>query len=563
MSNYNYINIEEIIFPAFILDKNSDVVYCNELFNNTIYDKKIRQELFSSTAELQSGIATSSRVFMNDNRQYFTAYIGKTPDDFFCYTVCPSDNIERFVKLLEPVQLMEQEYLTILESLHDDLVIVNADGHIATVLPNFKHFYGIPADEILNNTVYELEEKKIFNPSIAARVIKSGQRETLLQKTAAGKYLICTAIPINDSKGNLTKIISFSRDVTEYEKLKLQYAKLESMIKYYSSEVNRLKEQKPDSSSILICESKEMKKTMNIINRMAQFDASILFTGESGTGKTIYAKALHDKSPRSKKAFVELNCGSIPENLFESELFGYEKGAFTGANDTGKSGWIEEADGGTLFLDEIADMPMTMQVKLLKTLDNKTITHVGGTSEIKVDFRLITATNKDIQQLIRDGKFREDLFFRINVMPIEIPPLRNRQADIFPLIKYFMKQNQEKYSVEKGISSAAIDTLIQYSWPGNVRELENLIERLFLSVEDYMINIDDLPIYAQPASDNNIILDPGQTLPDYLARIERKVILDTYDKYHNTTKVAKALGISQSSVSVKLKKYTEENSNET
>ena len=491
-------------------------------------------------------------------QQYVLSLIGMCEkEDALIISIEREDEFNDIVRDFDQVKKIEKQYLSILESLHDDFCIVDESGKLETILPNFEHFYGMPASKAIGKTVFEMEEKKIFNPSIVARAIRTGKTESMLQMTGNNKYLICTAIPIKDAQGNLMKVVSFSRDVTQYENLKAEYASLEKAIESYSKQIEELKKAKKGIPT-LIGESSAIKKTLTMIDHISNFDVNIFLSGESGVGKTVYAKAIHQKSSRANNPFVELNCGAIPETLFESELFGYEKGAFTGANEKGKMGWIERANGGTLFLDEIADLPLPMQVKLLKTLDNKTIMRVGDTKEISVNFRLIAATNKDLSSLVAEGKFREDLFFRLNVMPIHIPPLRERKDDIFPLINYFLKKNEKKYSIERTISSKAIEYMLAYSWPGNIRELENLIERLVLTTENYMITEEDLPDQIIPASKVPSFDLAEQTLPELLAAIEKKMIMDSYNKSHCMTTVAKELGISQPKVSKKMKQYLSE-----
>ncbi|MCI9598658.1 MAG: sigma 54-interacting transcriptional regulator [Firmicutes bacterium] len=263
------------------------------------------------------------------------------------------------------------------------------------------------------------------------------------------------------------------------------------------------------------------------------------------------------------KGFSFLNCMAIPDQLFQSELFGYEGGAFTGAKDHGKVGWIEEANGGTLFLDEITGMPMSTQGKLLKVLDTKKVVHVGGTKEIPVDFRLIAATNENIVELVKKKKFREDLFYRINVVSMGIPPLRKRTDDIPPLIDFFTNVFCNKYQINKKFHEDDILHLQRYHWPGNIRELKNVVERILITSSNAVITDSDLQ--------NDIVLTPtktsyeeaysipdGLTLPMFLANIEKKIILDTYEKTKSTVETAKKLGIAQPTVSTKLKKYQKE-----
>ena len=561
------VNVEKITLPVCEYDAKTKNIQGNSSFDSIIRHK-INLEFhndffidFFQTINKYFDDPNSSypiRIIEIDESQYIVFPLYFDPQNKrLCLLFLNVNMLNSVCKLLKPVHDIEEEYISIIESIHDDFVITDKNGTIINVLPNFESLYGVPADTVIGKTIYDLEEQRIFNPSIAAKVIDTKSPETLLQMTQSGKYLMCTAIPITDSEGNIVKIVSFSRDVTQYEQIKKEYAELEESMKFYASEVDRLKKAMPATPDF-ISESAEMKKIYSTIERVAPSDANVLFTGESGVGKTMYAKAIHEKSNRANKPFIEINCGAIPENLFESELFGYKKGAFTGANDTGKVGWIEKANGGTLFLDEIADMPMTVQVKLLKTLDSKMITPVGGTVEKRVDFRLVAATNKNIPDLIKENLFREDLFFRLNVMPIFIPPLRDRPDDIFHLLTHFLKKNQEKYSIKRSFSKKALDCLLNYQWPGNVRELENIVERLFLTSENYMITEDDLPENIYP---NNIFptLDPScNTLHEILESVEKKLILDSYSKHHSTTKAAKELGISQPSVSIKLKKYLSE-----
>ena len=547
---------ELIFFPVCSYNTVTCEIFGNKLFTDAFCDNKINELRKIISSILKNEISPPFADIININtEQYVIALLElNSSENLYYFIFTPTSILDTSFKRMKSVSTMEQDYISILEAIHDDFTICDANGKIINVLPNFESFYGISAEEVIGKTVYELEDQKIFNPSIGAIAIESKKAETSLQKTGNGKYLMCTAIPIKDSVGDIVKVISFSRDVTEYKKMEDEYSKLEKAIGYYSSEIDRLRS-KHTTLPTFIGNSTKIQKVFEIIDRISNFDTTILLTGESGVGKTLYANTIHKKSSRANEPFIELNCGAIPENLFESELFGYEKGSFTGANMEGRIGWIERANKGTLFLDEIADMPIAMQVKLLKTLDSKKITRIAGTHEIPVDFRLIVATNKNITKLVENGLFREDLFFRLNVISISIPPLRDRPEDIFSLIMYFFEKAKKKFSIEKSISKKAIDILINYPYPGNIRELENTIERLLLTSDGHMITENDIPNKIKSTSFFHDYDSSKCTLPELLKSVEKNVILQSYRKHKNTVKVAEELGISQPSVSLKLKKY--------
>jgi TyrR family helix-turn-helix protein len=304
-----------------------------------------------------------------------------------------------------------------------------------------------------------------------------------------------------------------------------------------------------------------MQKILDLVKRVARSDVTVFLSGESGVGKNVFARALHDHSERKDEKFIEVNCGAVPSSLFESEMFGYEAGSFTGASKKGKAGLIEMADKGTLFLDEIGELPLDIQVKLLQVLQNKKVTRIGGNRSKEVDFRLITATNQNLKEKVAEGKFRQDLFYRLNVIPIEIPPLRERKEDIYQLIQQFLSEFNEKHQANKILHSTTVDVLMNYEWPGNVRELENLMERLVITSDTSTIYPSNLPFVDEkdyPDADWSALEafeSRGLTLQEALEEVEEKWLRRAYRQYKSTYEMAEFLGLSQPTVVRRLKKY--------
>jgi len=306
-----------------------------------------------------------------------------------------------------------------------------------------------------------------------------------------------------------------------------------------------------------------MQRIYGLIEKVAQSPTTILITGESGTGKELVARALHDQSTREDKAFISVNCGAIPETLFESELFGHEKGAFTGAINA-RPGRFELADGGTLFLDEVGELPLDMQVKLLRALQERTFERVGGVKPITVDVRLIASTNRDLAEEVRKGTFRQDLFYRLNVIPIQLPPLRSRKQDIPLLVEHFVSRFNERLERNVTVSQEAMDILVTWNWPGNIRELENVMERSVLLNEGDRILASDLPGIEDPLIDTDEGYSPAEHeelgLKEYVrahtAKLERARIQKALEaEDNNVTRAAKQLGISRKSLQTKMKEY--------
>ncbi len=294
---------------------------------------------------------------------------------------------------------------------------------------------------------------------------------------------------------------------------------------------------------------------IGLASKVAEVDSTVLITGESGVGKEVLASYIHANSKRSDKPFIKINCGAIPVTLLESEFFGYEKGAFTGASKEGKTGIFELAHNGTLFLDEIGEIPLPLQVKLLRVLQENEFLRVGGTKLIKVNVRIIGATNKDLEQEIKKGNFREDLFYRLNVVPIHIPSLRKRKEDILPLTLFFLKQFNEKYHKNKSISHEVIESFQNYNWAGNIRELQNIIERLVVLADSDHIDIADLPsIFRRHNVSEAITIHKIMPLKQAISFVEKQLITMAKEKYSTTSKIAEVLGVDQSTISRKINK---------
>ena len=308
----------------------------------------------------------------------------------------------------------------------------------------------------------------------------------------------------------------------------------------------------------LIYSSKKMEETIELALRVARVDSTVLIKGESGAGKEIIANIIHKQSHRSETgSFIKINCGAIPGQLLESELFGYEEGAFTGAKRLGKPGMFELANNGTLFLDEIADLPQELQVKLLRVLQFKEIIRVGGTKTQKINIRLITATSKNLEEMMKKGEFRNDLYYRLNVVPITAPALRERSDDILPLVVFYLDQFNKKYDYSKRFSNEAMEILTDYQWPGNVRELVNLIERLVVTTKGDTISVKDLPS-SIPQKENLFTLMENHhtgSLKEIMDTVEKEALLKAFKENGSSRKAAKALKISQSSIMRKARKH--------
>lgn len=455
-------------------------------------------------------------------------------------------------KLLYTEFISETE--TILESLMDDLIVTDVNGTILKATQFTADRYGIKYESLIGASIYELERTGIITPIVTPLIIQKKEKITVVQLTKTGNKLLVTGVPLLDEEGEVYRVVSYSYDVSDL-------IEIQKYLDHMQEELERVKEEaqlalrEKITSVGLIADDPAMYKAMETIHQVAEVDVNTVLLGESGVGKTAIARYIHDKSPRTYGPFIEVNCAAIPESLFEAEFFGYEAGSFTGAKKNGKPGFAELAHGGTLFLDEVGELSLEQQVKLLKLIEERQFYRVGGTKLKNADFRLIVATNRDLEELVENKKFRQDLYFRLYVVPILIPPLRERPQDIMNLIYLFLNKFCTQYKRERELDQAVIQILLQQKWKGNVRELMNIIERLVITSHSKLITIENMPDYYKSKSGDEFVTKSSQTLTEILEMVEKQVLLDAKRKYKTTVKIAENLAISQPSVVRKLKKY--------
>jgi len=453
---------------------------------------------------------------------------------------------------------LERELDAVISCSSDEILIADGEGKILRVNSVFEENFGIEVAEVLGKKVTELEERKIFFPSVTRMVLEKRSVQTVIQAHHSGRKLLATATPSFNPDGSIFRIVVNTRDITRLNSLQQQLEEAELMKNRYYQELLELRQNHNLSGDILYS-SPAMRKMMETARKIAQVDSTVLLTGESGVGKGVVARYLHNKSPRKDKPFITVNCGAIPENLLESELFGYVGGAFTGALKEGKAGKLELAHEGSLFLDEITELPLNLQVKLLHVIQEGIISRIGDIREIKLNLRFIAATNRAIEQEVAEGRFREDLFFRLNVIPLEIAPLRERREDIELLSVYFLEKFNRKYRKQKTFESRLFEYLTSYRWPGNVRELENLLERMVIIVDEEVISARHLPCYildaGQKSAGESPPLWPLQPLKKACRDVEQDLLRQALKRCATTYEMARALGVDQSTVVRKLKKY--------
>ncbi|MCF8067941.1 MAG: sigma 54-interacting transcriptional regulator [Desulfobacterales bacterium] len=439
----------------------------------------------------------------------------------------------------------------------EGIFVADDNGDVVLVNEASANLNGLPIKELLHKNVHDLVANGYCERSATIEVLKTKKTVSLINITKDNKKILTTGIPVFDESDNIKFVFVNERDITLLNKLSrmLEKNKLpedQDHINFLNSSL--VKEILKD----YIFESNDMYIVVQTAIQAAEFDMDVIITGESGVGKGVIANLIHKLSDRREGPFADINCGAIAGNLLESELFGYAEGAFTGARRKGKIGYFESAHKGSLFLDEIGEIPLPLQVKLLKFLENKEIIRVGSVTPKKIDTRIIAATNKDLETQVKIGQFRKDLYFRLNVIPIHIPPLRKRKSDIEPLINFFLDKFNSKYNVNKTVSRETVDALTEYHYPGNVRELENLFKRLVTMSRSNVIELSDLPEAILKAIDHDFgqeILS-GKALQDAVMKYEAKLILEAIDKYGSQRKAAQKLGMDQSSLSRKLKKLT-------
>ncbi|SEL76040.1 sigma-54 interaction domain-containing protein [Halomonas daqiaonensis] len=458
---------------------------------------------------------------------------------------------------------------TIVDTAHDHYFIADADGKVRCVSPSAAAVYGISCEELRASTVQRLEADGVLNPSISMEVIRSGQPAQLVQRTCTGRQVIAQAYPIFE-EGKLVAVVSRSMDLTDLQLLQQEYALLQQRLSDHlkrSQVVDQEDTALENELDNLEVKSPLMREVALLLRRVAPTDANVMMLGESGVGKTAFAHQLHRWSARRDGPFVDINCSAIPESLFEAEMFGYRAGAFSGAAPGGRVGLIEQAASGTLFLDEIGELPLSMQTKLLKAIQDGRISRLGDSQSRRVDFRLVVATNQNLSKRVEEGSFRLDLYYRLNVIPVTLPPLRERREDIPGLVEQQLKRLNRRYGMEKILARSSWQSLMSQDWPGNVRELENWLERAWLS-SDEIINAEGTASpelvmghqEAEPAEDRTAPgmlsrLCENEGLKDAMSRTERSILAELCMTLFSTYAIAERLGISQPSVVRKLKQH--------
>lgn len=437
--------------------------------------------------------------------------------------------------------------------LADDMMLSDANGKILWVSETYEKNFGFAHNSIVGRSAFDLEKDGTFSPCITAEVIRQRKKITTTQKINHSHTNVLTVgIPLFDNVGELKYAVCFNTvSMEQINSIQRKYREMQESLQQYSQEIAELRTR--TASTSLILKSTAMQRLWTLMQNTANTRANILITGETGVGKSAVAKAIHAMSSRAASPFIEVNCAVLHENLIESELFGYEKGAFTGAAAGGKIGKIELANHGTLFLDEIGELPPHIQSKLLQLIQDKTIERLSGNQKIELDFRLIVATNRNLEDEVRRGIFRSDLFYRLNVIRLHIPPLRQRKDDILPLAHQFLARFSGEYGKSLTFSPRFLAFLEQYDWPGNVRQLENLIERLVITSQDPILDVDSLP--SEYSMDYIQTETSSGALNDMLDAYEGRIIRETYRHCGTSVALAKELGISQPTAARKIAKY--------
>lgn len=446
------------------------------------------------------------------------------------------ENPEELLHAVNMIFETAKDLNRLLDQSPTSIYVADSAGITKRINKCFVEQSGIARSEVMNRKTAELESESIYQPSAIRLVLREKKRIAVQQTNVTNRPFIVTGQPVFNENGEL--IMAVTNGMLNEE--------IESIGNYLVEREKMKTTSLADNNTEFIANNSTMKNILQLANLVKDIGSTVIIEGETGVGKNVLARHIHESGNRKRYRMIEVNCGAIPEALLESELFGYDSGAFTGAKKQGKPGLIELCEGGTILLDEIGEMPMALQVKLLHFLQNKKVIRVGGTEEIAIDVRVIATTNKSLEDMVKEGTFREDLYYRLNVVPLVIPPLRERKEDLLPMAQHFVNKYTRLYAREFSLSDECKQHILSNAWKGNIRELENYIERLVVTEGDIEM-LDKLKAKTlEPlAEEQNAVTE----------ETERRIISEAYEKYGSSYKVAKALGMSQSTAYRKIKRY--------
>ncbi len=435
----------------------------------------------------------------------------------------------------------------LLNSLYDGIVVVDHHGTIMYVNEAHCRITGFRSEEVVGKPVQE-----VVPHSSIELVLLVGEPRIGVQTKVGKGIVVSNIVPIREDQ-EIVGAISIFRDITEIINLTRELKRVEDALDHYRDKLKILGSENKD---IIIGSNPRVQSSFSIALKASRVNSTVLIRGESGTGKEIIAQYIHHNSERRKDSFIAVNCAAFPETLLESELFGYAPGAFTGANSKGKAGLFELADTGTLFLDEIGDIPMSLQAKLLRVLQTKEFQRLGGTDTIKVDVRILAATNRNLEEMITTGEFRKDLYYRLNVISIHLPPLRERKEDLYLFIDHFIdKLNKKLERKIKGVSREALDFLFHFDYPGNLREMENILEQSMVMAEGNRIEARDLPAYLRNTNKSSgFQIGFSEEFPTF-SKMEKEILRKGLSYFSSKSELAEHLQISRATLYRKLKKY--------
>lgn len=449
----------------------------------------------------------------------------------------------------------DPSFRELLDALHDGVYITDADGITLKVNSAYERLTGLRSEDVVGQHMQTLVEQGVISQSVSLRVLKEGRALSLMQSVSQGKRLLVSGTPIFAADGSVCYVVSTVRDMTELLRMKHERDELQQLKQLRNSTARLHAGQRDDLlDASPVADHPASGRVFAQARQVAASDVKVLLQGETGVGKTLIAQYIHKASARAAQPFLALNCGALPENLIEAELFGYVPGAFTGAGSKGKRGLLELAHQGTVFLDEIGDLPLALQVKLLKVIEESRFIPVGGLELKEVDVRIITATHHDLRAMVGEGRFRADLYYRLNVVPIHIPALRERPEEIQPLLDFYLAEFNQRYGRELEWELEALDALTDYPWPGNIRELINLVERLVVTCSGAAVELFDLPEEMR-SSEREAGDDSLLPLRKQVEQLERRLIRKALVQHKTTREAARVLGLSQATLVQKMKRW--------